>query len=241
MGAFEDADSLIQHADVELPKIKTAYEASLHAKEISSTLLIEIKNFCENLRSALDFAATGIFDRYGTSSTSKPKIYFPYATAAQTQAAFEKSGRIDTCIPGLSGSRPAIVRLLLEMQHFGSRGYTWLPSFMELTNENKHQRLTPQVRKETKELRISGEGASMSLGEGTSISIGQGAFISIGGSIIPGGQSFDVNRPPQVKGGKAEVITWVSFHFETNDQPVIPFLENVLDGVRNIVTDLSSA
>jgi hypothetical protein len=112
---------------------------------------------------------------------------------------------------------------------------------MELTNENKHQRLTPQVRKETKELRISGEGASMSLGEGTSISIGQGAFISIGGSIIPGGQSFDVNRPPQVKGGKAEVITWVSFHFETNDQPVIPFLENVLDGVRNIVTDLRSA
>jgi hypothetical protein len=81
----------------------------------------------------------------------------------------------------------------------------------------------------------------MSLGQGASISIGQGASISIGGSIIPGGQSFDVNRLPQVKGGKVEVITWVSFHFETNDEPVIPFLESALVGVREIVTELSSA
>jgi hypothetical protein len=242
MGAFEDASSLIQHAEIELPKIRKEYEASLHAKQISSTLLIEIKNFCENLRSAMDFAATGIFELHGKSpSSARPKIYFPYAKATQNKTDFEKSGRIDTCIPGLSTSRPDIVQLVVEMQHFGSRGYTWLPSFMELTNENKHQRLTPQVRKETKELRISGGGAQISMGEGASISIGQGASISIGGAVIPGGQSFDVNRPPQVKGGKVEVITWVSFHFESNNQLVIPFLEKVLLGVRDIVASLSSA
>jgi hypothetical protein len=232
MGAFEDANSLIQHAEIALPNIRKNYEASLHAKQISPTLLIDVKNFCENLRSALDFAASRIFERYGKSPTSaKPKIYFAYATASQNKT---ESGRIDTCIPGLSKSRPDIVQLVLEMQHFGARGFTWLPSFMELTNENKHQWLTPQVRKETKELRISGGGAQVSVGEGASILVGRGASISIGSAVISGGQSFDVSQPPQVKGGKVEVITWVSFLFESNNQPVMPFLEKVLLGICDI-------
>ncbi len=126
------------------------------------------------------------------------------------------------------------------MQHFGSRGYTWLPTFMELTNENKPQRLTPQIRRESKELRISGGGASMSVGQGASISVGSGASISIGGAVIHGGQSFDVDRPPRVEGGNVEVITWVSFHFDSNGQPVLPLLEAALNGIREIVNELSS-
>jgi hypothetical protein len=126
------------------------------------------------------------------------------------------------------------------MQHFGSRGYTWLPAFMELTNENKHQRLTPQVRKESKEPRISGGGASIGIGEGASISIGPGASISVGGAIIRGGQSFGVGNPPRVEGGTVEVITWVSFHFDSNGQPVLPFLELALKGSRDIVNKLSA-
>lgn len=241
MSAFKDAESLIEHAEEELPKIRLAYAESLSAKAIGPRLLVEIKNFCENLRSSLDFAAHGLFDQHCIQTAKKPKIYFPYATATQNQTEFEKSRRIDACIPGLSAVRPDVVALLLEMQHFGSKGYKWLPAFMELTNENKHQRLVPQVRRESKELRISGGGASIALGQGASISLGAGASISIGGAIVLGGQTFDVNRPPQVQGGHVEVITWVSFHFETNGQPVIPFLESSLKGVREIVTTLGAA
>lgn len=239
MSAFVDAKSLIQHAEEELPKIRQAYSESLNTKSIGARLLVEIKNFCENLRSSLDFAAHGLFEQHCAPSAKKPKIYFPYATAKQSRAEFEQSGRIDACIPGLSAARPDVVALLLEIQHFGSRGYKWLPAFMELTNENKHQRLVPQVRRESKELRISGGGASIALGQGASISLGAGASISIGGAIVPGGQTFDVNRPPQVQGGRVEVITWVSFHFETNGEPVIPFLETSLKGVQEIVGSLS--
>jgi len=240
MSAFDDAKSLIQHAAEELPKIRQAYQESLTAKTIGTLLLVEIKNVCENLRSSLDFAAHRLFEKHCVASPKKPKIYFPYATTKQSRAEFENNGRIDACIPGLSAARPDVVNLLLEMQHFGSKGYKWLPSFMSLTNENKHQRLVPQVRKESKELRISGGGASISLGQGASISIGTGASISIGGAVVRGGQTFDANNPPQVQGGRVEVITWVSFHFETNGEPVIPFLETSLNGVREIVRDLSS-
>ena len=240
MSAFDDAKSLIQHAEEELPKIRQAYYESLSAKAIGARLLVEIKNICENLRSSLDFAAHGLFDQHCAPTARKPKIYFPYATAKQSRAEFDKNGRIDTCIPGLSVVRPDVVNLLLEMQHFGSKGYKWLPAFMELTNENKHQRLVPQVRMEFKELRISGGGASIALGQGASISLGTGASMSIGGAVVRGGQTFDVNHPPQVQGGHVEVITWVSFHFETNGEPVIPFIETSLNGVREIVRALNS-
>ncbi len=240
MSAFDDANELLRQAESDLSSIRKGYEASLHAKSVSGTLRVQIKNLVENLRSALDFVARGVFDRYGSSPTSKPKIYFPYATASQDRASFEKSGRIEACIPGLSDSRPDIVGALLEMQHFGSRGYTWLPDFMDLTNENKHERLTPQVRRESKELRITGRGAGIGISEGASISIGPGASVSIGGAVIRGGQTFGVGKPPQVEGGRVETITWVSFNFDSNGQPVLPFLETALKGIRQIVAELSA-
>ena len=94
MSAFDDAKELIRHAEGVFVKIRQAYEASLHAKVVSTTLRVEIKNLLENLRSALDFAARGLFNRYGSSPETNPKIYFPYATASQDRGMFEKSGRI---------------------------------------------------------------------------------------------------------------------------------------------------
>ena len=239
MGQIDDALALVEHAEAELPKIQKFYEESLQEKDLKPGLLVEIKNLMENLRSALDFVAQDLFSKYGQSQKQNPKIYFPYALDGQDLLAFRKANRIDVCIPGLSVTRPDIVSIIEDLQHFGSSGNQWLPAFMELNNENKHQRLTPQERKEQKELRISGGGASMGMGEGASISVGSGASISIGGAIIRGGQTFDVNNPPAVEGGKVEVIRWVSFHFETNGEPVLPFLTKCVAGVKNIVGGLT--
>ena len=240
MGAFDDAEELVRHAGQKLADIQKEYERSLNKQRIRATLLVEIKNFFENLRSALDFTAHGIFDQFGSSRKANQRVYFPYSTTGQTRSEFEKTGRIEQCIPGLTASRPDIVQLLLEMQHFGSRGYDWLPDFMALTNENKHQKLTPQVRHETKELRVSGPGASISLGQGASISMGSGTSISLGGAVIRGGQTIDTNHPPVVEGGRSDVITWVSFQFEHNGRPVYPFLKLAQKGVSEIVSELGS-
>ena len=240
MGCFEDARDLVDHARAELPKIHQAYAQSLEAKEVKRHLLVEIKNLLENLRSALDFAAHGLFEKYGSSPKASPNIYFPYAPLDRTRTDFEKSKRIEACIPGLAASRPDIVAALMDMQHFGSGGHRWLPEFMDLNNENKHEHLTPQTRREKKELRIGSGGAVISMGEGARISMGPGTSISFGGgAVIRGGQEFDVNRPPRVDGpATVEVIRWVSFHFESNDQPVIPFLETAVEGVGSIVDEL---
>lgn len=239
MGHFDDARELIKYARDQLPEIQSAYDTSLSDQEIKPQLLIEIKNFMENLRSALDFTAHGLFDKYGSSTSKSPRIYFPYATLNQSETEFRRLSRIDTCIPGLSSSRPDIAEKIISFQHFSADQNKWLPIFMQLNNENKHQQLTPQTHKEAKELRMSSGGASISMGPGASISVGRGASIRIGGMTVPGGQAFNVDKPPVTFGpGKKEVITWVSFHFSTTDTPVLPLLNQALEGIDQIVSKL---
>ena len=52
---------------------------SLNEKEIKKSLLIEIKNLMENVRSSLDYCANGLFYKYGYSKKDNVDIYFPYA------------------------------------------------------------------------------------------------------------------------------------------------------------------
>lgn len=241
MSYFDDASKLVTHSRDQLSKIRSSYQSALREKEINSDLLILIKNYMENLRSALDFAAYGIFDKYGFSSQKKPRIYFPYAIQSQSEKEFRKSNRIETCIPGLSKSRPDIVDKIESFQHFANPKNRWLPIFMDLNNENKHQQLTPQTRKESKELRLSSRGSKLALGPGAKIDLSPGASMKVGDMVIRGEQSFDSQTVPKSEGpGKKEIITWVSFSFTSHGEPVIPLLENALEGVAQIVEELST-
>jgi len=219
----------------------------------------------ENLRSALDFTAHGLFDKYGTSPGPSKDIYLPYARLNQSEEQFRRSGRIDKCIPGLSASRPDIAARLESYQHFAAPENRWLPIFMDLNNQNKHQHLTPQVRKQKKELGLSSGGVSIRMGPGASISLKPGSLFRLGDTVINGGrdinanrpptgwrkktriedaergQSIDVYRPPKATGTeRIEVITWVSFHFSANDEPVLPLLRQAHEGVDRIVRELSA-
>jgi len=242
MSYFIDAKELIKHAKTELTCIKEAYDQSLKSQEIKSTLLIRIKNFMENLRSSLDFTARGLFFKYGSSNRNNPNIYFPYATLNQTKAEFERVNRIEVCIPGLTATRPDIAEAIMDMQHFASANNRWLPIFMELNNKNKHQQLTPQTRKEFKELRIISGERSISIREGTKVTIGKGVKVTLDGkTFIKDGQTFDVNNPPTIYGpGEIKVFIWVSFTFSHNGEPVLPLLKQSLAGAETIIDTLSA-
>ena len=101
MGVFDDATDLILHGEGDFAKIRQAYDASLHAKAVSRTLRVQIKNLVENLRSALDCAGRGLFDRYGSSSKASPKIYFPWPTGRAAGAALLTWTTDTPTVPGL--------------------------------------------------------------------------------------------------------------------------------------------
>lgn len=238
MGQFENAKELVEYCKTTLKKIEKAYDESLVNKEIKTTLLIEIKNFMENLRSALDYTAHELYDKYCHSSNPNPSIYFPYAWGTCDKGRFQAEEIIENKIPGLTASRPDIVAKIETYQHFDDPRNNWLPVFMDLNNKNKHQELTAQVIKERKKLKISSEGRTMTLGGRMSIS--KGYQMKMGKMIILGGQSFDANNPPITSGeGTIEIITWSSFHFSTNNVLVLPFLEQALNGTENIINELS--
>lgn len=240
MSYFDDSAELIAHCKQTFIKIKRCYNDSLQDKTIKISLLIEIKNFMENLRSALDYSAHGLYDKYGDKSKNAKKIYFPYAWNELDEKSFKTQKIVEQKIPGLSKFRPDIVAKIESYQHFTSANNAWLPIFMDLNNKNKHQQLTPQTKKETKQLIIKSSGGSISMGEGTSINMSPGTILTIGNSIIPGGQQFDANNPPTVFGDASkEIIIWVSFHFSTNNEPVIPLLEKSLVGIEKITNELS--
>jgi hypothetical protein len=91
----------------------------------------------------------------------------------------------------------------------------WLPDLATLSNENKHENLTPQTRTETHELRVESLGAGISIGEGAAISLGAGTSIQIGGAFIPGGQLLKLGDPVKMIGdGSLQDIVWVGFLFE---------------------------
>ena len=239
MNAFSQAADLVAYAGSQLSQIEQSYTSSLRDKEIKQDLLIAIKNLMENLRSALDYVAHRLFAKYGTSIKPDPKVYFPYAHRNQQEAEFRR--RVEVCIPGLQHSRPDIVDKLCSYQCFADPENTWLPAFMDLNNQNKHQHLTPQTRKEAKQLRLGSGGAAITLGQGAAITLGRGAQIRVGDMLIPGGQRIDVNNPPITGGGgKKEVVTWVSFSFTDNGEPVLPFLRSAVEGVATIVRELSA-
>jgi len=241
MSHFDDASNLVNYCKDSFEKIKKDYEESLHEKTVKTSLLIEIKNFMENLRSALDFCAHGLFDKYGDQAKKGAKIYFPYAWEGLDAASFKSKKIIDQKIPGLPSNRPDIASKIESYQYFADPKNHWLPKFMDLNNENKHQNLTPQQRKEIKQLKISSGKVDLLLGDGATLKLGSGASITLGGLKIPGGQTINADNPAKFYGdGKQEIIVWVSFHFTSNDEPVLPLLSASLNGVDKIITELKA-
>lgn len=233
MDAYKDAIALVDHASDELTKIRTAYEQALLAQSVSPALLIAIKNLCENLRSALDFVSVSVHEKHCSNGVAKSNIGFPYAKVTTSEKEFREF--LTKRFVGLSASRIDLFEGLIDVQHFGSKGFTWLPTFIELNNESKHQRLIPQVRREQRELHISNGSTGIVLEQGAAIVLGSGASVNVGGALIHGGQTVSTDNIPSMQGGKAEIIAWISFHFESNNQPVIPLLLKATAGVREIV------
>jgi hypothetical protein len=83
---------------------------------------VQIKNLVENLRSALDLAGRGLFDRYGSSSKASPKIYFPWSMGRAVGAALLTWTTDKPTMPGLHGYRrsPGWVGFVVEIELEGA-------------------------------------------------------------------------------------------------------------------------
>lgn len=221
MGSREvSIQALLTKAGAQIGRIEVEYNKSLQTKAIDPALSVDIKNACENLRSALDYLAADIRERHCPNVPSSGRFYFPIL---QDKKTFDS--RLDQWFPGLRQSAPAIVSVLEAIQPFQA-GQEWLGHFNRLNNENKHGDLVEQTRVETQETRVTGQGGQVSWTSG--VTFGQG--VSIMGVPIDPRTQLPIPHPSI----KVERITWVDFQFAGIGVSALALLKKALTGIGGI-------
>ena len=210
-------------ADNLLTNIEGQYSDCLSEEKIPENLLVDIKDYLANLRTALDYLWHKI--------PLIPGDYFPVANSVADFSA--KTKNIDA----------RYVAVLKNNQDYNPN--SWIRCFNLFRNKNLHVVLIPQKRTETKEFSVKKTGAKeiMATFRGCTFG-GNGNHISIAGVPMP--IDLKTQFPVNTQGLDIERKIWIDFLFDGSsispDFPVgisaLPFLKESLTKVQNIVSEL---
>ena len=235
----DQVDALLEHAKTALEEIEEQYNKALKETTIPPSLQIHIKNYMENLRSALDYIAHDIYEqeiaphRISTGKQEIREVYFPYGN---TETDFKS--RVGSSLPELKNVSPSLYNTLEAIQPYKA-GDTWLFDFCRILNEKKHDILSPQKREEKRGLIIDFGGPKIQMGPGSSIS-GTG-FIGTGrGGIHLQGDTISGDSPAHRTSGKVKqtIIRWISFKFADTGVEVLPLLKKAMTRIRDFSNDV---
>jgi hypothetical protein len=95
-----------------------------------------------------------------------------------------------------------------------------------LNNHNKHQDLVEQIRTESRRVKVSRGGGSVSWGPG----------VTFGGGVSVMGVPIDPRTQLPVPNivAKTEIATWVDFRFKEIDQSVLQFIETSVSNIGDL-------
>ena len=224
LGVPPDIEALLLEAEAQLAQVRVLYEESLRLQTVSTALRVKVKNVLENQRSALEYLAYAIATAVANPGRS---VHYPLAPEITK---FDAS--IDSRMPGVRLARPDVAAAIAMHQPF-QPGHQWLSSLRDLTNENKHQRLTPQVRAESLHISAGPGGGYVGTPGGTGIGLGQGASIILG----PGASiSFGGPGPILQQNINHEVI--VDWLFDPLGVSALATLEEIQRNLRPAIDDV---
>ena len=234
----DDVAALLDHAANDLNgsslgSIEQQYKEALSEKKIPTFLSIDIKNFMENLRSALDYMAHDIYevaikperDKIGTKAI---KSYFPYG---KTENDFKS--RLGSELPNLQSLNPKFFALVESVQPHNSND-PWPYEFCSILNDKKHDTLSPQIKTEMQTMTASVPAGSFTMpinSPNLSVHQGQNVQITLGG--IPMRVS-NQGIEPLAPGIERIITTWVSFQFADTNTPVLPLLKKALEKILTL-------
>ncbi len=221
----EDVNALLTRSQKDVGAIESAYKKCLHNQSISHELKIDIKNLCGNLRSVLDYIARDMREKHCSGSDPNSRFYFPILpdiTQFKTQT--------ERWFPGILASCPDLWNYLESVQPYHDK-FSWLGKFNYINNENKHESLVEQTRKEMQRVNVS-FGAGRVSWDPNSVRFGSGVYI--GGVPINPQTQMPVPNASQ----KVERITWVDFQFDGINESALGLLKKTINGISKIVQDI---
>ncbi len=201
-----------------------SHEVSSRTKNLTQEVVLK-------LRHVLDQAFFSFYEKnYLPNLTAEEKkavrVYFPIVKKKEDLDSVLGRAKMKS----LKKDFPDVYSFIDSVQPYNS-DYSWLEQFKEVANE-KHIRLTPQIKRETKRVTVSNHGGSVSWGPG--VTFGKGVSVQ-GVPIDP-----QTQLPVPNKTVKTEITKWVSFLFEGTDINVLSFNKKAVEKIEKIVTKISS-
>ncbi len=215
----------IKRASEILPKIEQEYNNSLHKKEVSDDLKLDIQTFLGHLRSALDYLSKDIIEKY---CPNVDKSYFPIR---HDKNSFMKM--MSESYPELISHSPALYSYLESIQPYTNSDNSWLAHFNKLNNENKHNDLVEQIRTETERVNVEING-------GGSVNWDPSAVRFSGPGVYIGGVPVDFNTqiPVQSNTQTVTIQTWIDFKFSDIETSALHLLKESLSKIKDINTEI---
>ena len=214
---FDDIDAVLKKAKSTLDLIEQKYNESLHDQEISSELLVEIKDYLGNLRSALDY----IWNKISSG-------YFPIANSSADFSA--KTSNLDQ----------QYTNVLQKYQDYDPN--SWIRCFSLFRNKNIHITLIPQKRVETQRITSTHAGGGSVSWNPSSVSFGSG--VSINGAPVNPSTQMPISTPDTTV--KKEIWvdfifdgSSISSDFPQNIS-ALPFLKKCFENVPQIISDIET-
>ena len=134
--------------------------------------------------------------------------------------------------PDLVHNNKSVYDILENFQPFKCDENKWLLHFNKVNNENKHERLFPQRRIETKRVNVDIHGRGSVNWGSSEVEFGSGIFIG-GVQVNPNTQ-----LPNPSKTQTVTIETWVDFQFEGINISAIWLSKESLHQITKIYNDL---
>jgi len=238
MNLDKDIESQIDRAKELLEELKASAKKDLAKKAVSRKTRNLTQEILGKMRSVFDQSMYQFFDKKISSTLTKKekqkaRVYFPIVSKKVDL----KSVLGRSMIKDLDSTNPKIFNFLDSIQPY-NKGYEWIKHFSKYANE-KHIRLTPQKKKETKSIFVGKKGTGFTITGNASINMGDKTSISIGGSNIFGGQTISpdsdfIRGDPDLEVKKEK---WVSFTLANSKVNAVNLCNTVVNTGEKIIRD----
>ncbi len=208
---FNDINAVLKKAKTTLDFIEKKYNGALHDQEISAELLVEIKDYLGNLRSALDYLRNKV-----------SKYNFPIC---KTEKEFENA---------TTDLNDDLKNAIKKWQPFQNN--QWIEWFNTLNNKSKHITLIPQKRKEDVRVKVSSPNNGGSVNWGSGVTFGGG--VSVMG--VPIDPQTQMPVPNNIVKTEKTIWVSFEFEHENipNGISALPFLKGCFEKITNMITEI---
>lgn len=257
MGTIDDIMALLADARAAIGEAEHLHHAALTDASLRPAFRTKVKTILEHQRSALDYLAVGITHRYGSP---KGNIYYPLA-----QGSADFAAQMKLKMPGVETAAPTVAAAIRSFQP-DQPGCEWIRELNQLAREQKHNRLTLQILRDTFRCKVTEDATGCTV-EWHGLRFENGRIDSQGGTItfnapdrpktLP--EPFSVTTPnvfgtPVVFGVPIDPLTQrpipdarltveqqreERWFFTSPHIPVLTSLERFQDGTLSAITEIN--